>query len=190
MQRALAPGDRPFLGLPDHLGQVMAELAPLLGLFTHQQGSPYDNNHFDDGARAYEKAVLTYFAALAGASLDEAHGYVAASPREALLHGLVLARRGLPEPSVYVSAQAHYDVVRACAEQVVLEDPVVLPDGRQERLLRILAERPEPPVAVLPLLDGQVVLVDRFRHAARTWTWEILRGAGAADVGDAQNAVG
>lgn len=75
-------------------------------------------------------------------------------------------------------------------EQVVLEDPVVLPDGRHERLLRILAARPEPPVAVLPLLDGQVVLVDRFRHAARTWTWEILRGAGAADVGDAQNAVG
>ncbi|MEU7031581.1 hypothetical protein AB0A60_33400 [Streptomyces sp. NPDC046275] len=75
-------------------------------------------------------------------------------------------------------------------EQVVLEDPVVLPDGRQERRLRILAARPEPPVAVLPLLDGQVVLVDRFRHAARTWTWEILKGPGATDVGDAQNAVG
>lgn len=114
LQRALDPGDRPFLGLPDHLGQVMAELAPLLGLFTHQQGGPYDDGRFDDGVRAYEKAVLTYFAALAGASLDEVHGYVAASPREALLHGLVLARRGLPEPSVYVSEQAHYDVVRAC----------------------------------------------------------------------------
>ncbi|MEH6375379.1 UvrD-helicase domain-containing protein [Streptomyces sp. KLMMK] len=74
-------------------------------------------------------------------------------------------------------------------ERVVLEDPVVLPDGRQERRLRILAARPEPQVAVLPLLDGQVVLVDRFRHAARTWTWEILRGPGAADVGDAQGWV-
>src|SRR5690606_20034058 len=113
LQRALGPGERPFLGLPDHLGQVMAEFAPLLGLFNDRQGGPYDETRFDDGARAYEKAVLTYFAALAGASLDEAHGYVAASPREALVHGLVLARRGLPEPSVYVSEQAHYDVVRA-----------------------------------------------------------------------------
>ncbi|MFH8260519.1 hypothetical protein [Streptomyces roseolus] len=75
-------------------------------------------------------------------------------------------------------------------ERVVLEDPVVLPDGRQERRLRVLAARPEPQVAVLPLLDGQVVLVNRFRHAARTWTWEILRGAGLVDVGDAQNAAG
>lgn len=75
-------------------------------------------------------------------------------------------------------------------ERVVLEDPVILPDGRQERRLRILAARPEPQVAVLPLLDGQVVLVERFRHASRTWTWEILRGAGVTDVGDAQNAAG
>ncbi|MFD7861598.1 pyridoxal-dependent decarboxylase [Streptomyces sp. NPDC059783] len=114
LRRALAPGERSFLGLPDHMGQVVDELAPLLGLFTDHQGDPYDDTRFDDGARAYEKAVLTYFAALAGASLDEAHGCVAASSREALLHGLVMARRGLPEPSVYVSEQAHCDVVRAC----------------------------------------------------------------------------
>ncbi|MFF7115426.1 hypothetical protein ACFY91_24385 [Streptomyces albogriseolus] len=81
-------------------------------------------------------------------------------------------------------------VLHRDTEQVILEDPVVLPDGRHDRLLRILTARPEPPVAVLPLLDGQVVLVDRFRHAARTWTWEILRGAGTADASDAQNAVG
>lgn len=80
-------------------------------------------------------------------------------------------------------------VLHCDEEQVVLEDPVVLPDGRQERMLRILGARPEPPVAVLPLLDGHVVLVDRFRHATRTWAWEILRGTGAADLGDAQNAV-
>ncbi|MGV9901941.1 hypothetical protein ACWDU8_05470 [Streptomyces sp. NPDC003388] len=54
-------------------------------------------------------------------------------------------------------------------ERVVLEDPVVLPDGQHHRLLRIVPARPEPSVAVLPLLGGQVVLVDRFRHAARTW---------------------
>ncbi|MFH8260518.1 pyridoxal-dependent decarboxylase [Streptomyces roseolus] len=114
LQHELDQSGRPFLGFPDHLRQVMAELAPLLGLLADQQGEPYEGTRFEDGTREYEKAVLTYFAVLAGASLDEAHGYVAASPREALLHGLAMARRGLPEPSVYVSEQAHYDVVRAC----------------------------------------------------------------------------
>ncbi|MFE5407088.1 hypothetical protein ACFQ9Z_38655 [Streptomyces sp. NPDC056580] len=46
--------------------------------------------------------------------------------------------------------------------RVGLEDPVVLPDGQHHRRLRIVPVRPEPSVAVLALLDGQVVLVDRF----------------------------
>ncbi|MFF2205870.1 NUDIX hydrolase [Streptomyces sp. NPDC058145] len=77
-------------------------------------------------------------------------------------------------------------------ERMVLEDPVVLPDGQHHRRLRIVPARPEPSVAVLAFLDGQVGLVDRFRHATRTWQWEIVRGAGAGaagvGVGDAQNA--
>ncbi|MEV0965510.1 hypothetical protein AB0J25_23520 [Streptomyces sp. NPDC049910] len=81
-------------------------------------------------------------------------------------------------------------VLHRDAERVVLEDPVVLPDGQHARRLRLLAARPEPPVAVLPLLDGQVVLVDRFRHAARTWQWEVLRGAGVEGISDDQNAAG
>ncbi|MFJ5951425.1 hypothetical protein [Streptomyces noursei] len=73
-------------------------------------------------------------------------------------------------------------------ERVVLEDPVVLPDGQHARQLRLLAARPEPPVAVLPLLNGEVVLIDRFRHATRTWQWELLRRAGEQGVADADNA--
>lgn len=75
-------------------------------------------------------------------------------------------------------------------ERVVLEDPVVLPDGQHARRLRLLAARPEPPVAVLPLLDGDVVLVDRFRHAVRTWQWEVLRCPGVEDLSAAENAAG
>lgn len=67
---------------------------------------------------------------------------------------------------------------------------MVLPDGQHARRLRLLTARPEPPVAVLPLLDGDVVLVNRFQHAARTWQWEILRSAGAKGVAGADNAAG
>ncbi|MGW6202098.1 pyridoxal-dependent decarboxylase [Streptomyces sp. NPDC055089] len=114
LYRTLDRNERPFLGFPDHLAEVMADLAPLLGMFVDQQSGPYSPTAFDTRTREYEESVLTYFAALAGVSPKEAHGYVAASPHEALLHGLVMARRGLPEPSVYVSEQAHLGAVRAC----------------------------------------------------------------------------
>jgi ADP-ribose pyrophosphatase len=74
-------------------------------------------------------------------------------------------------------------------DRVVLEDPVVLPDGQHARRLRLLAARTEPQVAVLPLLGDEVVLTDRFRHATRTWQWEILRGAGTEGMAGTGNAV-
>ncbi|MFJ5951426.1 pyridoxal-dependent decarboxylase [Streptomyces noursei] len=137
--------ERPFYGFPDHLGQVMGELAPLLGMFDSQGRDPYARNRFDLGTQEYEEEVLRYFAALAGASPDEAHGYVAASPHDALLSGLFMARRGLPEPSAYISEQAHYEVVRAC-ELLGMNTVRVLalPDGtmdavdlRRQRRLRL-----------------------------------------------------
>lgn len=84
---------------------------------------------------------------------------------------------------------AEGQVLHRDEERVVLKDPVVLPDGQQARRLRLLTARPEPPVAVLPLLaNGEIVIVDRFRYAARTWQWEILRGAGTKGRADAENA--
>ncbi|MEU5196078.1 hypothetical protein AB0G86_18810 [Streptomyces scabiei] len=74
-------------------------------------------------------------------------------------------------------------------DRLVLEDPVVLPDGQHARRLRLLATRPEPQVAVLPLLGAEVVLTDRFRHATRTWQWEVLRGAGTEGMAGTGNAV-
>lgn len=131
--RSLCGDEREFLSFPDHLGQVMGELAPLLGLFVDNRPASRSRSALDSGAQEYEEAVLTYFAALAGASPEEAHGYVAASVPEALLHGLVMGRRGLPEPSVYVCEQADYSVVRAC--EVLRMNTVrvkALPDGTMD----------------------------------------------------------
>lgn len=114
LYRALDPHEQLILGFPDHLGRVMGELVPLLGVFDTQGKDPYVRNRFSVGTQDYEEEVLRYFAALAGASSDEVHGHVASSPHDALLSGLHMARRWLPEPSVYVSEQAHYEVVRAC----------------------------------------------------------------------------
>ncbi|MFF9870458.1 hypothetical protein ACF1G0_34665 [Streptomyces sp. NPDC013953] len=59
--------ERSFLSFPEHLGQVVSELAPLLGRFVDHRKDPYSGNLFDAGTQEYEEAVLEYFAALAGA---------------------------------------------------------------------------------------------------------------------------
>ncbi|MFJ5817341.1 pyridoxal-dependent decarboxylase [Streptomyces sp. NPDC093108] len=133
LYRSLRRDERPFLSFPDHLGEVMGELTPLLGLFVDHHGDPYSRNVFATGTHGYEDAVLEYFAALVGASPDEAHGYVASSPHDALLHGLAMSRRRLPEPSVYVSEQAHYGVSRACGLLGMNTVSVqALPDGTMD----------------------------------------------------------
>ncbi|MCZ1011959.1 pyridoxal-dependent decarboxylase [Streptomyces lydicus] len=114
LARSLCRDERRFLSFPDHLGLVAGELAPLLGMFVEHRRDPYSRDDFDLGVQPYEEAVLAYFAALAGASADDVHGYVASCPHEALLHGLAVARRRLPAASVYVCDQAHARVTRAC----------------------------------------------------------------------------
>lgn len=61
---------------------------------------------------------------------------------------------------------------------ILLVDAVTFPDGGvgvHHRVMR-LAET-DSGVAVLPLLDGEIVLIRHFRHPIRDWSWEIPRGA-------------
>jgi ADP-ribose pyrophosphatase len=64
----------------------------------------------------------------------------------------------------------------------LLVDAVTFPDGGagvHHRVVRMADD--DSGVAVLPVLDGQIVLIRHFRHPIRRWTWEIPRGA--IDVG-------
>ncbi|MGW2927356.1 pyridoxal-dependent decarboxylase [Streptomyces fungicidicus] len=127
------------------LGFALEGLAPLLNGGVNQVGDPYTPDAWDSGARAYEVAVLEYFAQVAGALPGEVCGYVASSSGEALLHGLAAAQRRLPEACVYASDQAHDSVRRAC-ELVRMELVTVgsLPGGRmdpEELRLQVLQRR-------------------------------------------------
>lgn len=59
---------------------------------------------------------------------------------------------------------------------VIHRDPVRFPGGGLGTYLRIELAHPRPGVAVLPRLGGKTVLLRHFRHATRTWHWEIPRG--------------
>lgn len=88
-------------------------------------------------------------------------------------------RGGTPE----VAARSG-GVVYADQYLSVLRDPVRFPDDRLGMYLRVVHAGPAG-AAVLPLTsDGEVVLVEHFRHSTRRWHWEIPRGFGEYDRAD------
>ncbi|MGI5444712.1 NUDIX hydrolase [Streptomyces sp. CA-243310] len=70
----------------------------------------------------------------------------------------------------------------------LLRDPVRFPDGREGTYIRSIGTTAEPGCVVLPLLDGEVVLIEHFRHATRSWHWELPRGFGTGGLDDPANA--
>ncbi|MFD5423256.1 NUDIX hydrolase [Streptomyces sp. NPDC127069] len=71
---------------------------------------------------------------------------------------------------------------------MLVRDAVRFPDGREGTYIRSIGTTPEPGCVVLPLLDGQVVLIEHFRHATRSWRWEVPRGFGTRGLADTENA--
>ncbi|MGW2558429.1 NUDIX hydrolase [Streptomyces sp. NPDC001514] len=71
---------------------------------------------------------------------------------------------------------------------MLLRDPVRFPDGRTGTYIRSVSPNTEPGCVVLPLLDGGVVLVEHYRHATRSWQWEVPRGFGTRGLGAEANA--
>lgn len=57
----------------------------------------------------------------------------------------------------------------------VIRDAVEFPDGARRTYARVV-NRVGNGAAVLPVLDGRIVLVRHFRHAVRRWLLEIPRG--------------
>jgi ADP-ribose pyrophosphatase len=101
---------------------------------------------------------------------------------EAAQQGL-LARQGLP-PS-----WGRTGVVYEDPYLIVLRDAVRRPDGSLGTYVRTTPASHADGAAVLPVLDGRIVLLRHFRHATRTWHREIPRGFGEPGVAPAALAV-
>ncbi|MCG6494039.1 NUDIX hydrolase [Kitasatospora sp. A2-31] len=70
----------------------------------------------------------------------------------------------------------------------VVRDPVRFPDGRVTGYVRILHSATSPPSVVLPCNNGDILLLEIYRHALRSWSLEAPRGFGTAGLTGAQNA--
>jgi ADP-ribose pyrophosphatase len=82
------------------------------------------------------------------------------------------ATRGQP------SEWAHVGLLYEDPYIVLLRDAVTFPDGSPGIHHRVLRRSGEPAgVAMMPILDGQLVLVRHYRHPTQRWHWEFPRGA-------------
>ncbi|MGK5729540.1 NUDIX hydrolase [Streptomyces sp. URMC 124] len=81
-------------------------------------------------------------------------------------------------------------VVYADRFVTLVRDAVRFPGGAPGLYVRMLSTVASPGAVVLPLTPaGDVVLVEHYRHATRSWHWEVPRGMGAPDATGAENAV-
>jgi ADP-ribose pyrophosphatase len=60
----------------------------------------------------------------------------------------------------------------------LVRDRVQFPDGTLGAYNRLYPTDMIPGCAMLPILDGRIVLIEHYRHATRTWHLEIPRGCG------------
>lgn len=76
---------------------------------------------------------------------------------------------------------------------MVIVDPVKFPpDGSTGTYHRVIEKAQLSGVGgtiILPIVDGQVVFVELFRHATRRWEWELPRGYQEASLSAQQNAI-
>lgn len=71
---------------------------------------------------------------------------------------------------------------------VLLRDAVRFRDGTIGPYVRTFPAAAHGGAAVLPILDGKIVLLRHFRHATRAWHWEIPRGYSDGDETPEQTA--
>ncbi|MGW2597982.1 NUDIX hydrolase [Streptomyces klenkii] len=87
-------------------------------------------------------------------------------------------------------ASAPVGVVYADRFVTLVRDAVRFPGGALGLYLRMLSTAASPGAVVLPLTTtGDVVLVEHYRHATRSWHWEVPRGMGAPGATGVESAV-
>ncbi|MFE5481784.1 NUDIX hydrolase [Streptomyces sp. NPDC056527] len=71
---------------------------------------------------------------------------------------------------------------------MLVRDAVRFPDGRTGTYIRSVSAAAEPGCVILPLLGDGMVLIEHYRHATRSWQWEIPRGFGTRGLTGEANA--
>jgi ADP-ribose pyrophosphatase len=76
------------------------------------------------------------------------------------------------------TSEPGYGIVYQDEFITLIRDHVQFPDGTIGSYNRIFPTDMVPGCAMMPILDGRIVLIEHYRHATRSWHLEIPRGCG------------
>ncbi|MEU5117153.1 histidine decarboxylase [Streptomyces longwoodensis] len=99
-----------MVGFPVNLDFDYRHLAEYLAIHGNNAGSPCGSSEYHLHSKHFERAVVDFFAKLAGAPGGAAFGYVTNGGTESNLYGTYLGRERHPDAVLYASAEAHYSV--------------------------------------------------------------------------------
>lgn len=74
---------------------------------------------------------------------------------------------------------------------LLVKDPVRFPNGRLGTYLRVIGTSELTGgggTVMVPIWHGHVIFIRLFRHATRTWEWELPRGFQEPDLSEEENA--
>ncbi|WP_165975363.1 histidine decarboxylase [Actinomadura rubrisoli] len=104
-----------LVGFPVNLDFDYRPLADFLAVSLNNVGSPYTPSGYQMSTKPFERAVLDFFAGVAGAEPGEVEGYITNGGTESNIFGVRLGIRRYPDAVFYASADAHYSVDKFAA---------------------------------------------------------------------------
>lgn len=72
---------------------------------------------------------------------------------------------------------------------ILIRDRVEFPDGTEGSYNRLVSADLVPGCAILPILEGNIILIEHYRHSTRQWHLEIPRGCGAPATTPEESAI-
>lgn len=102
-----------MLGYPCNQLFDYSELLPFLAYHMNNLGDPFAETNFGSNTHDFEREVISEYARLTHAPVDNMWGYVTNGGSEGNLYGLYLARELYPQGIVYYSEDTHYSVAKS-----------------------------------------------------------------------------
>ncbi|MFK8844962.1 histidine decarboxylase [Streptomyces sp. Ac-502] len=99
-----------MVGLPVNLDFDYRPLSAYLAVHGNNAGAPYISSGYGLDSRHFERAVVDFFARLAGAQPEDSFGYLTHGSTESHLFGAWLGRERHPDAILYASEHAHHSI--------------------------------------------------------------------------------
>lgn len=101
------------LGYPYNFSFNYEEIKNMFDISINNLGDPFKESNYAIHSRAFEIAVLDWFAELWNISKNDYWGYITSCGTEGNLHGIYLGRENLPNGILYTSEESHYSIFKA-----------------------------------------------------------------------------